>query len=155
MVSQCPIKKHLDLRGSLERGGNDARRHRARRRSERNTLLRVSPNAVAVSRTIDIWPRHTIALVLNARVQRGRAPLGAVAGADRAVRGLGGCGLENNVVMLKINVVHRRMLTAGTQCGGGGGSTRSFTGEYGCGGADSDGGSGVPPRNAPSVSQRV
>jgi hypothetical protein len=24
------------------------------------------------------------------------------------------CGLENNVVMLKINVMHRRMLTAGT-----------------------------------------
>jgi hypothetical protein len=152
MVSQGPIKKHLDLRGSLERGGNDARRHRTRRRSERNTLLRVSPNAVAVSRTIDIWPRHAIALVLNARVQRGRAPLGAVAGADRAVRGLGRCSLENNVVMLKINVVHRRMLTAGTQCGGG--LTRSFTGEYGCGVA-SDGGSGVPPRNAPSVSQRV
>lgn len=147
MASHHSMKKHSDLRGSLERGGN-ARRSRPRRcRSERSTLLRVNPNAVAASHTIDIWHWHAMPLVLNARVQRGRVPLGVVAGAVH-----GRCGLENNVVMLKINVMHRRMLTAGTQ--GGGGFALSCSGEYGCGVA-SDGGSGFSPRNAPWVSRRV
>jgi hypothetical protein len=45
----------------------DNTRHRCHcRRSERRTLLRVSPNAVVTSHTIDIWARHAIALVLNA-----------------------------------------------------------------------------------------
>jgi hypothetical protein len=143
-------KKNLDLRGSLERGGN-ARRGCPRCRSERSTLLRVSPNAVAASHIIDIWPRHAITLVLNARVQRRRVPLRVVVGAVH-----GRCGLENYVVMLKINVMHRRMLTAGTQCGGGGRLARSSSGEYDCGVlVASDGGSGFPPVNAPSVSRRV
>src|SRR6266403_5647646 len=56
------------------KGEGYARRRRRRRRSERSVLLRVGPNAVVASHTIDIWPRHSIALVLNlnARVQRGR-----------------------------------------------------------------------------------
>jgi hypothetical protein len=102
MPSQHSIKKHLALRGSLERKDN-ARRRRPRRRAERSILLRVSPNVVSASHTIDIWHRHAITLVLNARVQRGCAPLGVVAGAVH-----GRCGLENNVGMLKINVIHRR-----------------------------------------------
>jgi hypothetical protein len=137
MASQHSIKKHLDLRGSLERGGN-ARRRRPRRRSERSTLLCISPNAVAANHTIDIWHCHATTLVLDARVQRGRVPLGVVAGAVH-----GRCGLERNVVMLKINVMHRSMLTTDIQ--GGGGLARSCSCEYGCGVA-SDG---------PSVSRRV
>lgn len=113
--------------------------------------MHVSPNAVAASHTIGTWHRHAITLVLDARVRRGRVPLGVVVVAG-AVHGR--CGLENNFVMLKINVMHRRMLTAGTQCGGGGGLTRSSSDEYGCGVA-SDGGRGVPPINAPSVFRRV
>jgi hypothetical protein len=139
------IKKSLIRPSGVERGGN-ARRRRPRRRSERSTLLRVSPNAVSANHTIDIWHRHAITLVQNARVRRRRVPLGVTAGAVH-----GRCGLENNFVMLKINVIHRRMLTAGTQCGGGGGLTRSSSVEYGCGVA-SDGRRGFPPRNAPSVS---
>jgi hypothetical protein len=138
-------KNRLVLRGSLERTDN-ARRRRPCRRTERSTLLRVSPYVVSASHTIAILRRHAITLVLNARVQRGCAPLGVVA---RAVHGR--CGLENNVGILKINVIHRRMLTAGTQ--GEGGLARSCSGEYGCGVA-SDGGSGFTPRNAPSVSRR-
>jgi hypothetical protein len=60
-------------------------------------MLRVSPNAVAASHTIDIWLPHAITLVLNARVQRRRVPLRDIAGAVH-----GRCSLENNVVMLKI-----------------------------------------------------
>lgn len=143
MALQYPIKIQSELRGSLERGGN-ARRHRPYRRSERGTLLRVSANAAPARHTINIWPRNAIALVLNARVQRARIPLGAVA---RAVHGR--CGLEMQCVMLRVNVKHRRMLTAATKCGGG--LTCSWSG---CKVA-SDGGKGVPPRNASSVSRRV
>ena len=96
MASPCPIKKHLDLRGSLKRGGN-SRRHHPRRTSERSTLLSASRAVIAASQTI--WPRHAILLVLNAGVQYGGIPLGAIAGAVR-----GRCGLENknNFVILKI-----------------------------------------------------
>jgi hypothetical protein len=74
------IKNHLlDFRESRE---VFARRRRPRRMSEHSTLLRVSPNAVAASYTIDILHRHAMTLVLDARERRGRVPLGVVAGAD-------------------------------------------------------------------------
>src|SRR6267154_2299197 len=69
------------LKKILRPSGVARERRHARRRSERSTLLRVSPNAVAATHTMNIWHRHAITLVLNARVQGGRAPLGVVTGA--------------------------------------------------------------------------
>ena len=118
-------KKILRSSGVLKKRNARHRRHMGKR----STLLRVSPKTIATIHIIDIWHRHAISLVLNARVQRGCVPLGGITGTVHRK-----CGLKKSIVTLETNAVHRRTPTAGTQHGGRDTLTLSCSGEYdGCG----------------------
>jgi hypothetical protein len=90
-------EKTIGLREHSREGNARHCRHR----SERNTLLCVCPNIIVASHIVDIWHRHAITLVQNARVRRRRIPLRGGSGTVHRK-----CSLEKSVVMLETKVVH-------------------------------------------------
>ena len=122
-VTAFYMKKILRPSGVLKKSNACHRGHM----SKRSTLLRVGPKIIAKIHII-IWHRHAISLVLNTRVQRGRVPLGGIAGTVHRK-----CSLKTSIVTLETNAIHRRKPTAGTQHGGRGTLALSCSREYDCG----------------------